>query len=226
MWPFIPSAAVPPRAPHPVIRPCRSALTSAHLCVCLAGAQPALFVKTYSSAAPSCSAPVCLFQGAATLPSASPIFPASRVTPSRLPAPAVHGVLLPMSSPRVPVSPCSGHGRHAALPGMFPFWLSLLYGSVPSPCLLSVPCVSARLKSGQEVWEGLACVWGWAGQMERNVFTEWPLVLECHDNSSRILVVLQFSCLLVFTVHVDSCFLLSKVTRGGFGWVRVTVCGF
>lgn len=144
----------------------------------------------------------------AILPSTSPIFPASCVTSSGLPHP--HCAWSPASREpsRGPSSPSPGHGRHTALPSMFSFLLSLLYCSVPFFCLLSVPRVSAGLKSGQEVWEGLAWVWGQAGQTGRSVFTEWPLVLGYCDDSSRILVVLQFSCLLVFVLCVNSCSLL------------------
>lgn len=79
------------------------ALTSAPVCVCLAGAQAALFVKTHSSVARFCFIPVCP-EARATLPSTSPIFTASYVTSSRRPTPAAHGALLPVSPPGGPSS--------------------------------------------------------------------------------------------------------------------------
>lgn len=98
---------------------------------------------------PAFSLSVC---GAATLPR-QPRLPCL-IRTSR---PTVHGALLAVSPPRGALSPSPGHGHHSALPSVFSFLLSLLCGSVPSFCLLSVPFVSAGLQLARRcgrAWPG------------------------------------------------------------------------
>lgn len=152
--------------------PLLPSLTSAYLCACLAGAQPALCVNAHSLARPPAFS--LSVRGAATLPRQPhlPCSPCHLIRTSRPHCAWSPACCEPSAWCFVPISrtwTSQCPSQRVFFLAFFAVWFRTFVLSALCPlcvCLSSV---------GQEVWEGLAR--GWGGPARWSVFTERPLSL-------------------------------------------------